>query len=69
MTVNWFPKHMRSSEAVLRKNLKSADVIFEDAGCPDSLFPAGMRASIQVIQQKPRIVILNKCDLSDENGL
>jgi ribosome biogenesis GTPase A len=64
MTVSWFPKHMRSSEAVLRKNLKSVDVIFEilDARIPFSSRDARIDA---VIRQKPRIVVLNKCDLSD----
>ena len=67
MTVNWFPKHMRSSEAVLRKNLKSADVIFEvlDARIPFSSRDARIDS---VIQRKPRIVVLNKCDLSDPAG-
>ena len=65
MTVNWFPKHMRSSEAVLRKNLRSADVIFEvlDARIPHSSRDPRIDS---VIQQKPRIVVLNKCDLSDQ---
>jgi ribosome biogenesis GTPase A len=65
MTVNWFPKHMRSSEAVLLKNLKSADVIFEvlDARIPSSSRDPRIDS---VIHQKPRIVVLNKCDLSDQ---
>jgi len=65
MTVNWFPKHMRSSEAVLLKNLKSADVIFEvlDARIPHSSRDPRIDS---VIHQKPRIVVLNKCDLSDQ---
>jgi ribosome biogenesis GTPase A len=67
MTVNWFPKHMRSSEAVLLKNLKSADVIFEVL---DARIPRSSRDSRidSVIHQKPRIVVLNKCDLSDPAG-
>ncbi|MCG6881106.1 MAG: ribosome biogenesis GTPase YlqF [Deltaproteobacteria bacterium] len=67
MSVNWFPKHMRSSEEVLRKNLKFADVIFEvlDARIPHSSRDPRID---QVIHQKPRIVVLNKCDLSDENS-
>ncbi|MCF8128853.1 MAG: ribosome biogenesis GTPase YlqF [Deltaproteobacteria bacterium] len=67
MTVNWFPKHMRSSEAVLLKNLKSADVIFEvlDARIPSSSRDPRIDS---VIHQKPRIVVLNKCDLSDRTS-
>ena len=67
MSVNWFPKHMRSSEEVLRKNLKFADVIFEILDARVPLSSRDPRID-QVIHQKPRIVVLNKCDLSDENG-
>jgi ribosome biogenesis GTPase A len=67
MAVQWFPNHMRSSETVLRKNLKYVDVIFEvlDARIPFSSRDPRIDA---VIKQKPRIVILNKCDLSDHDG-
>ncbi len=67
MTVNWFPKHMRSSETVLRENLGYADVIFEvlDARVP---FSSRDPHIDRVIHQKPRIVVLNKCDLSDETA-
>jgi len=56
---------MRSSEAVLRKNLKNADVIFEvlDARVP---FSSRDPRIDSVIHQKPRIVVLNKCDFSDQ---
>ncbi len=65
MPINWFPKHMRSSEAVLRENLKYADVILEVL---DARIPLSSRDPQidRVIHQKPRIVVLNKCDLSDE---
>ncbi len=58
---------MRSSEAVLRKNLKSADIIFEilDARIPR----CSQDDHIDLItRNKPRIVVLNKCDLSDDIG-
>ena len=67
MNINWFPKHMRSSEVVLRKNLKSADIIFEilDARIPRC--SRDERIDL-IIKEKPRIVVLNKCDLSDDAG-
>ena len=67
MNTNWFPKHMRSSEVVLRKNLKSADIIFEIL---DARIPRCSRDErIDLItKEKPRIVVLNKCDLSDDEG-
>jgi ribosome biogenesis GTPase A len=67
MNINWFPKHMRLSEVVLRKNLKSADIIFEIL---DARIPRCSRDErIDLItKEKPRIVVLNKCDLSDDAG-
>jgi len=58
---------MRSSEVVLRKNLKSADIIFEIL---DARIPRCSRDErIDLItKEKPRIVVLNKCDLSDDAG-
>ena len=58
---------MRSSEVVLRKNLKSADIIFEIL---DARIPRCSRDErIDLItKEKPRIVVLNKCDLSDDDG-
>lgn len=67
MSSNWFPKHMRSSEALLRKSLKSADVIFEilDARIP---FCSRDERIDLITKEKPKIVVLNKCDLSDDES-
>jgi len=67
MNTNWFPKHMRSSEALLRKSLKSADVIFEilDARIP---FCSRDERIDLITKEKPKIVVLNKCDLSDDES-
>jgi len=67
MSNNWFPKHMRSSEALLRKSLKSADVIFEilDARIP---FCSRDERIDLITKEKPKIVVLNKCDLSDDES-
>jgi ribosome biogenesis GTPase A len=67
MNSNWFPKHMRTSEALLRKSLKAADVIFEilDARIP---FCSRDERIDLITKEKPRIVILNKCDLSDDES-
>ena len=34
--VNWFPKHMKDSEDLLKKSLKAVDIVFEvlDARAP-----------------------------------
>ena len=67
MNTNWFPKHMRSSESLLRKSLKSADVIFEilDARIP---FSSRDERIDLITREKPKIVVLNKCDLSDDES-
>ena len=67
MSSNWFPKHMRSSEALLRKSLKSADVIFEilDARIP---FCSRDERIDLITKEKPKVVVLNKCDLSDDES-
>ncbi len=64
---NWFPKHMRSSEALLRKSLKSADIVFEilDARIP---FCSRDERIDLITKGKPKIVVLNKCDLSDDES-
>jgi ribosome biogenesis GTPase A len=67
MNTNWFPKHMRSSEVVLRKSLKSADIIFEILDARIPLCSRDARIDL-IIKEKPRIVVLNKCDLSDDAG-
>ena len=58
---------MRSSEALLRKSLKSADVIFEilDARIP---FCSRDERIDLITREKPKIVVLNKCDLSDDES-
>jgi len=58
---------MRSSEALLRKSLKSADVIFEilDARIP---FCSRDERIDLITKEKPKIVVLNKCDLSDDES-
>ena len=65
MNTNWFPKHMRSSEALLRKSLKSVDIIFEilDARIP---FCSRDERIDLITREKPKIVVLNKSDLSDD---
>jgi ribosome biogenesis GTPase A len=65
--VNWFPKHMKDSEDLLKKNLKAVNIVFEvlDARAPLSSKDANID---RIIGQKAKIVILNKCDLSTDDG-
>ena len=65
--VNWFPKHMKDSEDLLKKNLKAVDIVFEvlDARAPLS---SKDRNIDKIIGQKAKIVLLNKCDLGSDDG-
>lgn len=62
--MDWYPGHMRKTRKLLREHLKVVDVIFEmlDARIPLSSKNPDVE---KLIGQKPRIVVLNKCDLSD----
>jgi len=65
--VNWFPKHMKDSEDLLKNNLKAVNIVFEvlDARAPLS---SKDRNIDRIIGQKAKIVILNKCDLGSDDG-
>lgn len=65
MTIQWFPGHMAKARREVQEKLKLVDIIFEliDARLPESSRNPMIN---EVIQQKPRLVILNKADLADE---
>lgn len=67
MKINWHPGHMRLTRELLQKKLKIVDIVFEllDARAPISSKNVEID---KLIGQKPRLVILNKSDLSSENG-
>ncbi|RLC85210.1 MAG: ribosome biogenesis GTPase YlqF, partial [Chloroflexi bacterium] len=65
--VNWFPKHMKNSEDLLKKNLKAVDIVFEVLDARAPLSSKDMNID-RIIGQKAKIVILNKCDLSSDEG-
>ncbi len=67
MNIQWFPGHMAKTRKQISEDLKLVDIIYEltDARVPES----GRNPEIDVIaQNKPRILILNKCDMADENA-
>ena len=65
--VNWFPKHMKDSEDLLKKNLKAVNIVFEVLDARAPLSSKDMNID-RIIGQKAKIVILNKCDLSSDDG-
>jgi len=65
--VSWFPKHMKDSEDLLKKSLKAVNIVFEVLDARAPLSSKDMNID-RIIRQKAKIVILNKCDLSSNEG-
>ena len=67
VTVQWFPGHMAKTRRIIKENLKLVDGVCEivDARVPES----SRNPELDIlIERKPRIVLLNKADLADENA-
>ncbi|WP_203362286.1 ribosome biogenesis GTPase YlqF [Bacillus sp. REN10] len=64
MTIQWFPGHMAKARREVTEKLKLVDIIFE---LVDARLPISSRNPMidEIIQQKPRLVLLNKADLAD----
>ena len=66
MDINWFPGHMAKTRREIKESLKLVDAVIEirDARIPRS----SSNPEIDVIcSKKPRLILLNKADLADEN--
>src|SRR5690606_36327601 len=65
MTIQWFPGHMAKARREVTEKLKLVDIIFElvDARIPDS---SSNPMLLEIIQQKPRLILLNKADMADQ---
>ncbi|MDW0111799.1 ribosome biogenesis GTPase YlqF [Sporosarcina saromensis] len=65
MTIQWFPGHMAKARREVTEQLKLVDIVFE---LIDARLPLSSRNPMidEVIQQKPRLLILNKMDLADD---
>lgn len=65
MNIQWFPGHMNKTRRLLAENLKMVDVVIEllDARIPVS----SKNPEIDnIVKNKPKIIVLNKCDLADK---
>ncbi|QUW21857.1 ribosome biogenesis GTPase YlqF [Sporosarcina sp. Marseille-Q4063] len=64
MTIQWFPGHMAKARREVTEQLKLVDIVFE---LVDARLPLSSRNPMidEVIQHKPRLLILNKADLAD----
>lgn len=66
-TIQWFPGHMAKTRRAIAANLKLVDAVVEliDARTPMSSRNPEIDS---LTAKKPRIVLLNKCDLADANA-
>lgn len=64
LNINWYPGHMAKTKKQIAEDLKLIDVVLEiiDARIPVSSRNPDINA---LVQEKKRILVLNKSDLSD----
>ncbi|MDH8821382.1 ribosome biogenesis GTPase YlqF [Staphylococcus warneri] len=64
MAIQWYPVHMAKAKREVSEQLKKVDVVFE---LVDARIPYSSRNPMidEVIKQKPRVVILNKKDMTN----
>lgn len=65
--VQWFPGHMAKTRRLIKDSLNLVDGVVElvDARIPYSSSNPELDS---IIRRKPRIVLLNKCDIADSNA-
>jgi len=65
ISVQWFPGHMAKTRRMMQSNLKLVDIVVEltDARIPQSSRNPEID---RIVGQKPRVVLLNKCDAASD---
>ncbi len=65
--VQWFPGHMAKTRRLIKESLPFVDLVTEivDARIPMSSSNPELK---EMIGNKPRVVLLNKCDVADEKA-
>lgn len=63
--IQWFPGHMTKTRRLIEADLKMVDAVVE---ITDARIPQSSRNPIldELVGNKPRIMIMNKCDVADE---
>ncbi|MBR1753661.1 ribosome biogenesis GTPase YlqF [bacterium] len=66
--IHWYPGHIAKAERVLKEKINLVDVVIEvlDARLPLSSAYGDLS---KIIGEKPRLILLNKADLTDDNEL
>ena len=67
-SIQWFPGHMAKTKRMIKASLPLVDAVVEiiDARIPNSSKNPDLQT---LIEGKPRVVILNKCDTADESSV
>lgn len=62
--ISWYPGHMEKAKRQMIERLKAVDMVIEvrDARMPDASTNPMLNG---LIQNKPRVIILSKCDMAD----
>lgn len=65
--IQWFPGHMTKTRRLIEADLKMVDAVVE---ITDARIPESSRNPIldELVRDKPRIMIMNKCDCADERA-
>lgn len=65
--IQWFPGHMTKTRRLIEADLKMVDAVVE---ITDTRIPESSRNPIldELLGNKPRIMIMNKCDVADEKA-
>ena len=65
--IQWFPGHMTKTRRLIEADLKLVDAVVE---ITDARIPESSRNPIldELVRDKPRIMIMNKCDYADERA-
>ncbi|MDE5859382.1 MAG: ribosome biogenesis GTPase YlqF, partial [Oscillospiraceae bacterium] len=66
-SIQWFPGHMTKTKRMIKASLPLVDAVVEiiDARIPESSRNPDLNS---LIEGKPKIVIMNKCDTADEQA-
>ncbi len=65
--IQWFPGHMTKTRRLIEADLKMVDAVVE---VTDARIPQSSRNPVldELVGNKPRIMLMNKCDVADENA-
>lgn len=65
--IQWFPGHMTKTRRLIEADLKMVDAVVE---VTDARIPQSSRNPIldELVGNKPRLMLMNKCDVADENA-